>query len=452
MFKDRNKIHISLYLLIPFIFSGLSVMGVIISSRVTTQHLSSGMDPAWHLMLLRIATGVVVFVCGFLITWLVLSPVRKFVKKTEKMPVFTKLQRDAMPLPSKNYLEHYAHVLEQATNILDSVQARELFPDIIGQSRAMRETFTQILKVAQTDTTVLISGESGTGKELVATSIFKHSIRKDRPFIKLNCVAIPEGLLESELFGHEKGAFTGAISQKKGKFEMADGGTIFMDEIGDMPVSTQAKLLRMLQEREFERVGGTQTYKINIRIVAATNKNLQEMVQTGRFREDLFYRLNVFSIQLPPLRERMEDTPLLIEHFLGNTHKPLKLSSHARQLLMSYSWPGNIRELQNIIESASVMVENGTIEPGHLSFRHNGNGLMKEMPRHESSETVSINDRLNEIEKSMIMDAMVQANGVQIKAAQLLCINQRSLWHRIKKHGIDVSSLKNSDKVTDDKR
>ena len=451
MFKDRDKIHISLYLLVPFIFSGLSVMGVIISYRMTTQYLNSGMDPAWHYMLLRISTGVVVFVCGFLITWLVLSPVRRFVKKTEKMPVFTRLRSDARYLPSKNYKEHYEHVLEQATNILDSVEARDSFPNIIGQSRAMREMFAQILKVAQTDTTVLISGESGTGKELVATSICEHSLRKDKPFVKLNCVAIPDGLLESELFGHVKGAFTNAISQKKGKFEMADGGTIFMDEIGDMPVPTQAKLLRVLQEREFERVGGTQTYKINIRIIAATNKNLREMVKAGRFREDLFYRLNVFSIHLPPLRERVEDVPLLIGHFLRNSRKTLKLSSHALQLLMSYSWPGNIRELQNIIESASVMAENGTIESGHLSFRHNGNGLTKEKILHEFSKTASINDQLNEIEKSIIMDAIIQANGVQIKAAQLLGINQRSLWHRIKKHSIDVSSLKNSDKVAVDK-
>jgi len=321
----------------------------------------------------------------------------------------------------------------------------------------MREAFSKTLRVAQSDTTVLISGESGTGKELIATSIYEHSPRKDRPFIKLNCVAIPEGLLESELFGHEKGAFTGAISQKKGKFELADGGTIFMDEIGDMPLPTQAKLLRVLQEREFERVGGTQTHKINIRIITATNKNLPEMVKAGRFRKDLYYRLNVFSIHLPALRERMEDIHLLIGHFLRNahTHKQMKLSSRTLKLLVSYSWPGNVRELQNTIESAAVMAENGTINPEHLSFRHsfghNGNGLMMEKTLQKLSESASINDRLNEIEKSMIMDAMVQARGVQNRAAQLLGINQRSLWHRIKKYSIDVASLKSTAQAVENK-
>ena len=464
MFKDRNKIHISIYLLIPAIFSGLSVISVIVTHRMAVYYLGAGIDHAWQFTWLGISVGAVTFMCGFLIMWLVLRPVSRFVKKAERMPVFTKRQHNHMPLSSGNHLEHYTQVLEQATNILDNVEAKELFPNIVGQSRIMREVFSKTLKVAQSDTTVLISGESGTGKELIATSIYEHSSRKDMPFIKLNCVAIPEGLLESELFGHEKGAFTGAISQKKGKFELADGGTIFMDEIGDMPLPTQAKLLRVLQEREFERVGGTQTHKINIRIITATNKNLPEMVKAGRFRKDLYYRLNVFSIHLPALRERMEDIHLLIGHFLRNahvhTHKQLKLSSRTLKLLVSYSWPGNVRELQNTIESATVMAENGTINPVHLSFghnvQHNGNGLMMEKTLQGFSETASvdtasINDRLGEIEKCMIMDAMVQARGVQAKASHLLGINQRSLWHRIKKYSIDVASLKSTAQAVENK-
>ena len=226
--------------------------------------------------------------------------------------------------------------------------------------------------MARTDSTVLISGESGTGKELVASSLYEHSFRQGKPFIKLNCVAIPEGLLESELFGHEKGSFTGATAQKIGKFELADGGTIFLDEIGDMPLATQAKLLRILQEKEFERVGGNQTIRVDVRFIAATNKNLTEMVRQGTFREDLYYRLNVFSIHLPPLRERKEDIPLLAAHILEQMENPVKLSSEGLQILMTNSLPGNIRELQNILERAAVMTDSGMIEPRHLALHFNG--------------------------------------------------------------------------------
>jgi transcriptional regulator with GAF, ATPase, and Fis domain len=326
------------------------------------------------------------------------------------------------------------------TTILGKVEARELFPEIVGQSRVIREVFGQIMKVAPTDATVLISGESGTGKELVAAGIYKQSARRGKPFVKLNCVAIPEGLLESELFGHEKGSFTGAVAQKKGKFELADGGTIFLDEIGDMPLSTQAKLLRVLQERTFERVGGTSSLRVDVRFIAATNKNLPEMVKAGIFREDLFYRINVFALHLPPLRERCEDIPVLVEHFLGSAEKAAQVSPQTMQLLLGYPWPGNVRELQNVIERAAVIAE-GTIEPGHLPsyFRNE----MKVLGTSEGPEnSTSLDDRMAQIEKGMIIEAMTRVGGVQIRAAQLLGINQRSLWHRIKKHNIDVPSLK----------
>jgi transcriptional regulator with PAS, ATPase and Fis domain len=304
----------------------------------------------------------------------------------------------------------------------------------------MRAIFGQILKVAPTDTTVLISGESGTGKELIATAIYEQSLRKGKPFVKVNCVAIPEGLLESELFGHERGAFTGAVAQKKGKFELADTGTIFLDEIGDMPAATQAKLLRVLQEREFERVGGSQTIPVDVRIIAATNKHLTEMVKSGAFREDLFYRLSVFNIHLPALRERREDIPALMEHFLEKTGKPLEVSSQAMKLLLSHSWPGNIRELQNIIERAAVMTEQGTIETGHLPAGLAGESLTT---TRGTDDARPLDDQLAEIEKGMIIEALTRAGGIQSRAAQILGINQRSLWHRIKKFNIDVSTFKN---------
>jgi len=302
------------------------------------------------------------------------------------------------------------------------------------------------LKVARTDSTVLVSGDSGTGKELVATSLFEHSFRREKPFIKLNCVAIPEGLLESELFGHEKGSFTGAISQKIGKFELANGGTIFLDEIGDMPLATQAKLLRVLQEKEFERVGGNQTIHVDVRFIAATNKNLMEMVKQGTFREDLYYRLNVFSIYLPPLRERKEDIPLLADHFLEQMDNPLKLSPQSLQILTAYSWPGNIRELQNTLERAAVLTDTGMIDPPHLAV-HINNDLPAQVLQSPDLTQSSIDERLEEIEKGLIIEALSRSGGVQVKAAEILGINQRSLWHRIKKLGIDVETLKSQQKM-----
>ena len=252
-------------------------------------------------------------------------------------------------------------------------------------------------------------------------------------------MAIPEGLLESELFGHEKGAFTGAFTRKKGKFEMADGGAIFLDEIGDMPPTTQAKLLRVLQEKEFERVGGTQPVRVDVRFITATNKNLPEMIKTGSFREDLFYRLNVFSLHLPPLRERREDIPFLIEHFLERSGKELTVSQRAMQLLLGYNWPGNIRELQNVIERAAVFAE-GTIEAAHLPAALTGE--VSALSDEKGGDEKQLDERLGEIEKGMIIEAITRAGGIQTRAAEMLGINPRSLWHRIKKYGIDVSSLK----------
>jgi len=255
------------------------------------------------------------------------------------------------------------------------------------------------------------------------------------PFVKINCVAIPEELLENELFGHEKGAFTGAISRKLGKFEIANGGTIFLDEIGDMSLNLQAKLLRVLQERELDRIGGSRPIKIDVRFIASTNKDLAAMVTEGLFREDLYYRLNVFTLYLPQLSERKEDIPLLVEHFLRKAPKPAKVFSLPLQMLMGYSWPGNIRELQNIVERAAVMSDDGIIEAHHLPA--DIRGYFTDEASTEFN-TLSLDDQLRTIEKNMVIEALKKAQGVQVKAAEILGINPRSLMHRVKKHSIDV--------------
>ena len=437
----KKHLRISLYFLVPAIFSGLTVIAVIVTYRITAYSLQLRIDPLFNLFWVGTGIALISFIIGFFIFRFILKPVFRFVKTTEKIPSMARASAHDDHRNGSEEIEHLHRVLDQVTTVLSKVEVRELFPGIIGQSRAMRAIFGQIMKVAPTDTTVLISGESGTGKELIATAIYEQSLRKGKPFVKVNCVAIPEGLLESELFGHERGAFTGAVTQKKGKFELADTGTIFLDEIGDMPAATQAKLLRVLQEREFERVGGNQTIPVNVRIIAATNKHLIEMVKTGAFREDLFYRLSVFNIHLPALRERREDIPALMEHFLEKTGKPMEVSSQAMKLLLSHGWPGNIRELQNIIERAAVMTEEGTIETGHLPTGLAGESLTT-IPATDDARP--LDDQLAEIEKGMIIEALTRGGGIQSRAAQILGINQRSLWHRIKKFNIDVSTFKNN--------
>ena len=319
------------------------------------------------------------------------------------------------------------------------------FKNIIGNSDSMREVFEVIQKITDTDVTVLICGESGTGKELVAEAIHYHSGRKARPFVKLNCVAIPDGLLESELFGHEKGAFTGAVDRRIGKFELANNGTIFLDEIGDMSLTTQAKILRVLQEREFERVGGAGTIKIDTRVIAATNRDLSEAVAEAKFREDLYFRLNVVTIFVPPLRERKEDISLLAEHFitLGNARFRRSVegvSSEALGLLMSYPWPGNVRELQNYIERAIVLSDEAVLRPS--SFPPQISRLDPTTVPAPDTETQSLKDVMSDLEKQIVTDALSKTGGVQVKAADKLGITERSLWHLVKKHSIDVDQYK----------
>ena len=377
---------------------------------------------------------------SFLILRFFLKPFILFVNKTQKMSILANSQLGKQERITDD-LDQITKLFDNVANILSNVEAKELFPHIIGSSNSMRNIFTQIIKVAPTDSTVLISGESGTGKELIASSIYEHSMRKGKPFIKINCVAIPEGLLESELFGHEKGSFTGAVKQKKGKFEIANNGTIFLDEIGDMPLNTQAKLLRVLQEKEFERVGGTKLIRVDIRVIAATNKNLPEMIKKGTFREDLYFRLNIFSICLPALRERKEDIFPLTNYFLESLPKPAKLSTLALQELIGYSWPGNVRELRNILEQASILSENGIIELNNLPetlLKQNSRSVVNTL-----SDDMALDAKLELMEKDIIIAALRKTRGIQVKAANILGINQRSLWHRIKKLHIDINTFKN---------
>jgi transcriptional regulator with GAF, ATPase, and Fis domain len=310
------------------------------------------------------------------------------------------------------------------------------FPSIIGQSMQIRNVCRLIGLVAQTDTTVLIQGESGTGKELVGQALHFHSRRMHRPLIKVNCAALTETLLESELFGHKKGAFTGAIQDRKGRFKLADGGTIILDEIDSLSLSGQAKLLRVLQEKEFELVGDSTTVRADVRVIAITNTDLTQAVSEGRFREDLYYRLNAFPIRVPPLRERKEDIPLLVHHFLTSYTASLKkqiatIDPQAIALLMDYAWPGNVRELENTIEYA-VILEKGPV----LTAASFPDKLQLHTTRH-----LSLKERLELTERQIIQEALRTSNGEKTRTAALLGIDRRNLGYFLQKHGIHTPLL-----------
>ncbi len=432
---------ISLYISIPVIFAGIVLLAFVVSYNIAVYYLNSGIDPFWPVAFWGSMLIIFTLISSLLIVRLLVKPLEQFIVKTEKLGMEKNISDDKFKVKKRDEMSRFTYIFEQVAELLSRVEARELFPQIAGQSKAMRSVLSQIIKVAPTSSTVLILGETGTGKELVARSISEHSLQKGKPFVAINCAAIPEGLLESELFGHEKGAFTGANARKLGKIEVANNGTIFLDEIGDMPLGVQAKILRVLQESQIERVGGISPIEVKVRFIAATNKDLSKMVETGEFREDLFFRLNVFSVHLPPLRERKEDIPLLVNKFIKQFDKDLDISSESMLLFTAYDWPGNVRELQNIMESASVMAED-VIEPVHLPSKltHKLHGSTDETEKTDFPE--SLNHRLRELEKGMIIEALVRAGGVQTRAAKLLGLKERSLWHRVKKLNIDAVSLK----------
>ncbi len=307
----------------------------------------------------------------------------------------------------------------------------------IGKSPAAKTMLDMIAKVAPTDTTVLLTGKSGTGKELAANLIHENSGRRENPFIAVNCAALTETLLESELFGHEKGAFTGAIARKRGRFELADGGTIFLDEIGETSPALQAKLLRILEERQFVRVGGVDTVKSDVRVITATNKDLKNEITEGRFREDLFFRLNVFPIAIPTLAERRDDIKELAKYFLVNNKYPqVTLSDEVVDLLRSYQWPGNIRELKNILERATILAAGGPIELEHIGIEDETETAPLETTTEQDRKSATTSGGLENAERDMIETALKQAGGNKTEAAKLLKITRRRLYSRMKYHGI----------------
>ncbi|MFH2219352.1 MAG: sigma-54 dependent transcriptional regulator [Pseudomonadota bacterium] len=436
------RFNISLYIIVPVIFAGIAVLSVIISYNVTGYYLKKGLDPVWPVVVWGMLITFITFICGLLIIRMLLNPLERFVRDTEKLGVLKSVSGTEETTGKKDDIGRFTQIFDQVSEILSKVESRALFPEIVGQSKAIRGVFNQIIKVAPTDSTVLILGETGTGKELVTKSIHEHSLRKVKPLVAINCAAIPEGLLESELFGHEKGAFTGAGDRKLGKFEIATGGTIFMDEIGDMPMNTQAKILRIIEDGQVERIGGIRPIHVDVRLIAATNKDLSEMVAAGKFRQDLYYRLKVFSIRLPSLRERCEDIPALVDKFVSDQKKNLTVSPESMQVMLAYDWPGNVRELQNTLEGASVLTKD-VIQPIHLPSIIK-NGLRNSTVQEQSAlpQGKDLERRLNDLEKGIIIEALARVGGVQVAAAKLLGIKERSLWHRIKKLGIDVASIK----------
>ena len=330
------------------------------------------------------------------------------------------------------------HLKAENRRLQGEVEDRYQFDNIIGKSKEMREIYGTIRQIAEKNSTVLIHGESGTGKELIARAIHYNSPRKNKPFVAVNCAAIPETLIETELFGHEKGAFTDAHTRRIGHFELAHEGTLFLDEISELSLMTQAKILRALQEREFVRVGGMKTISVDVRLISATNKNLEEMMARGAFRSDLYYRINVVPLTIPPLRKRKEDILLLVQHFLdkhaGKGRK--KITPEAMDNLVAYDWPGNVRELENIIERVVVLSSADTIQPDEIPTSLKSSSQAELIKRGVLSGRISFEDAEREFEKDILVDALKRTNYVQTKAAELLGISRRILKYKMDKYGI----------------
>ena len=371
------------------------------------------------------------------------------------LTMVARLMGQALRLASTVEAERRA-LLQEKENLKAELSRKYSIANVIGRSKRMQEVFAQVYRAAEGKATVLLRGESGTGKEALARAIHYLSPRKSGPFVKLNCAALPETLLESELFGHEKGAFTGALAERKGRFELAHGGTLFLDEIGDISPAFQAKLLRVLQEREFERVGGQKTIKVDVRLVAATNRNLEEAVAKGEFRADLYYRINVVSIFLPPLRERKEDIPLLTEHFLKKfneeNQKNIVMTPEALGIMLRCYWPGNVRELENCIERTATMVHGSHIRSGDLlCSKHQcfstelwEKGRQKEEgeePEAEAGLEETFSHETPEDGRNRVLWALERSGWVQAKAARLLGVTPRQLGYAIRKHRIPLRKL-----------
>ena len=345
-------------------------------------------------------------------------------------------------LPKPFSLDHLSVVVEKALDVSklrdenrdlrEALGQRYQFENIVGHSPEMQEIFATVTRVAPTRATVLLAGESGVGKDMIARAIHEHSPRKGRPFVKINCTAIPENLMESELFGYEKGAFTGANISKPGKFEQADTGTVFLDEIGDVPASIQVKLLRILQEREFERLGSNKTQHTDVRVIAATNVDLRAALEQGTFREDLYYRLNVVPMNIPPLRERKDDIPYLVEHFAKKYGG--EISEGALERLMSYHWPGNVRELENVIERSILLAQGPRVEAGDIKIE---TGAGRARPAVSTDALLPEGMTLDQYEQSIIREALKRADGNKSQAARLLGLTRNALRYRLAQMGIE---------------
>ena len=348
-------------------------------------------------------------------------------------------QNEELKLTIKKALENY-RLIKENRRLSEALSEKHKFSNIIGRSKPMLRIYDLIGKVAYSKASVLITGPSGTGKELIAKAIHYESPRKNRPFVSVNCGALTETLLESELFGHEKGAFTGAVALKKGRFELADGGTLFLDEVGEMPPSLQVKLLRVLQEMEFERVGGTRSLRVDVRVLSASNRNLKETVAEGSFREDLFYRLNVIHIEVPPLRERPEDIRLLVNHFIDKYRRTsgeekIELSPEVWKSFYAYRWPGNVRELENVIERAVVLNSEGVINQRDLPAEFSEQNIELDVDRFIPSD-VPLQETMEKIEEQLIRRALKQSGDVQSHAAERLGITKSLIQHKMKKYNI----------------
>jgi len=369
---------------------------------------------------------------------------------------------DAMKLGAADYVTKPFDIEELRLVVIKALTTQELeqevrylraqvansysFHNLVGKSPAMREIYSKIEQIADTRATVLITGESGTGKELVARALHYNSARKDGPFIAINCASIPDTLIESELFGHEKGSFTGALARRVGKVELAHNGTLFLDEVGDLGPPTQAKVLRFLQERECVRVGGSETIKVDVRIVAATNKVLEDLIRREAFREDLYYRINVISLHLSPLRDRREDIPYLAKHFLGKRleaekREPLEISKEAMEILTRYHWPGNVRELENVLEQAIVWCRGTTITPEHLPMTLRANVSEALLREHTLGGDLSLEKAVQEFERELLLEALMRTGYVQTHAATMLGITRRMLKYRMDMLGIKTADV-----------
>lgn len=439
-----THVKMSARILVPFIVSGLSIFAVLVYAHILPRLFDLPHDPELRLFLLCLLVGSITFLASlFSLRWIT-GPLFRFFRKAEDLGVLP-AKHSAEETHNKTDPEIWESMLLQVTDVLSTLDASAMFPEIICQSRSMREVLTQTAQVARTDSSVLITGESGTGKELIASGIHKCSARAKGPFLAINCAAIPSQLLESELFGYERGAFTGAGSAKPGKFELATNGTLFLDEIGDMPLETQAKILRTLETGEISRLGSTSTRHCDVRIISATNADLPKKVEEKTFREDLFHRLNVFPLALPPLRQRKEDIPALVDHFRNTLGHKSPCPPEMLQIFLAQDWPGNVRELKNHVERSLVLEDAQRLTPKHEDHVPDSPVQENTAPRAEQVSEPEHNDldsSLAAIEYKMICAALKRTEGVQNSAAELLGIKPRSLWHRIKKYEIDVTKYK----------